>query len=129
MLTFPNHLLEPVEWLNFIELHGFRDDWKRLTLDDEDLFAMQLAIQAFPNGSPVIKGIGGLRKMRFAAKKKYGVKKAIRVGYVYFPEASTIVLVVAYAKNEKDNLSPADKKAIRAFIEREHAVLTKRAVR
>lgn len=86
-------------------------------------------IQADPTGRPIVKGTGGLRKMRFAPPKKRGARKWYRVGYVYFPDAATVLLIVAYAKNEKDDLSSADKKYIRQMIEREHKILSRRPVR
>jgi len=48
---------------------------------------------------------------------------------VYFPEAAMVLLLVAYAKNESDDLSAADKKYIREMIEREHKVLSNRPVK
>jgi hypothetical protein len=40
-----------------------------------------------------------------------------RVCYVYFEEYSVVLLVLAYPKNEKDDLSDAEKKAIKKLIE------------
>jgi hypothetical protein len=46
-----------------------------------------------------------------------------------FSRRGAVLLVVAYAKNEMDDLSPADKKYIREMIKREHAVLSNRPVK
>ena len=113
--------------LTFIHATGFDDDWSELGLTDEDLRVIQQMIQENPTGPPVVKGTGGLRKMRFAPPKKRGRRNWFRVCYVYFPVAATVLLVVAYAKNELDDLSPADKKFIRSMIEREHEALSRRA--
>jgi|SRR6516225_4252377 hypothetical protein len=115
--------------MNFVEARGFSDDWDDLRLTDDDLFAAQVAIQANPTGPPVVKGTGGLRKMRFSVPKKGGKQKWIRICYVYFPSACVVFLVIAYAKNERDDLTQADKKAIKAFIKRERAILSKHAIK
>jgi hypothetical protein len=128
-LEYPEHLLKPASWVNFIELHGFQDDWKHLGLTDPDLWMAQTMIGADPKGWPVIKGTGGLRKLRFSPPKKSGRRKWCRLCYVYFEEAAVVLLVVAYAKNEIDDISPADRKYFSELIRREHAVFAKRAVR
>jgi hypothetical protein len=115
--------------LNFIHAIGFDQDWKDIGLTDDDLWAAQLLIQSDPTRPPVVKGTGGLRKLRFAARKKSGKRKSCRIGYAYFPDAAVVFLIVAYAKNEADDLTPADKKVIRRMIERENKVLTSRPVR
>jgi hypothetical protein len=129
-LAYPEHVLDdPQECLCFVEASGFYEDWIDLGMTDEDLRVAETFIQAEPAGYPVIPGTGGLRKMRFATPKRAGVRKWVRICYVYFPEASLVYLVVAYSKNERANLSAADKKAFKAFIQREHAVLASRAVK
>jgi hypothetical protein len=53
----------------------------------------------------------------------------IRICYVYFKEAAVILLVVAYAKNEADDIPASDKKYFRELIKRENAIFSKRTVR
>ncbi len=111
-LVFPKHALNPEELLNFIEMKGFVDDWERLKLDVEfDLLALQVAIMAAPRAAPVVSGTGGLRKLRFSPPGwKMGKRDAIRVCYVYFEDFWTVLLVVAYAKNEKGDLTAVEKR-------------------
>jgi len=72
-----------------------------------------------PQGHPVVQGTGGLRKLRFAPLRwKTGKSGAVRIGYVYLQEHGVVLLVIAYSKNEKDDLAPAEKKAIRQLIEK-----------
>lgn len=113
----------------FIHAHGFDEDWKDLGFSDENLWILQRSIQANPEGAPVVKGTGGLRKVRFAAPKKSGRRKWCRVGYVVFPDAAIVLLVIAYAKNESDDLSPEDKNFIREMIERQQKILSRRSVK
>lgn len=128
-LSYPDHLLDPDPWVTFIEMHGFSDDWKKLGLIDTDLWAVQCMIGANPTGNSVIGGTGGLRKLKFTTPKKSGRSRSYRLCYVYFKDAAVVLLVVAYAKNESDDISYADKKYFKALIEREHAVFMRRAVK
>ena len=70
-----------------------------------------------PEASPVIKGTGGLRKLRFAPMRwQIGKSGAIRVCYVYFKPQWTVLLVMAYGKNRKDTLTAAEKSGIAQYI-------------
>ncbi len=111
------HSTDPVDLLSFIELEGFHDDWYDLGLGDADLFKLQVGIMLGPKSHPVVRGTGGLRKIRFSPVGwPTGKSGACRVGYVYFEEWGVVVLVVAYAKSERDNLSKASQKAIREML-------------
>ena len=115
----PKHSFEPEDLLRFVELQAFTDGWKDLKLNDDDLQALQILIMLNPKGHPVVAGTGGLRKMRFAPPRwKKGKSGAVRVGYVFLQEYGTVLLVIAYGKGEKDDLTPGEKKAIRALIRR-----------
>ena len=119
--------VQPEDLLTFIELPGFDDDWKHLGLNDDDLWMLQFGIMADPRGAPVVPGTDGLRKLRFAPSRwGRGKRGAARVGYVYLEEFGIVLLVVAYAKNEQDNLSSNDKRIIRDMIRRERAALEQR---
>lgn len=121
---------QPEDLLTFIEMRGFRDDWKRMGLNDDDLSVLQFAIMAAPRDAPVVPGTDGLRKLRFAPTRwGKGKRGAARVCYVYFEEFGIVLLVVAYAKNEQDDLSPDDKRIIRDMIRREKEALEKRHFR
>ena len=110
--------LRPEELLHFIELDEFRDDWDELGLDMEiDLWELQSEIMHDPTGAPVIQGTGGLRKMRFSPSRwNVGKSGAIRVCYVYFQPHWTVLLVMAYDKTRKDNLSASEKRNIARYI-------------
>lgn len=110
-------MLKPDDLLNFIELSGFEHDWKRLGLDDADLTALQLVIMAGGKQAPIVPGTGGLRKLRFApAAWNTGKRGAVRVCFAYFEKVGIVLLIVAYGKNEKDNLTASEKQVIRQLI-------------
>jgi hypothetical protein len=116
--------------LDFIELKPFTNAWDSLGLDDDALTALQLAIMVDPTTGDVIPGTGGLRKMRFAPHAWHqGKRGALRVCYVYFAEYGIVLLVIVYAKSEKDDLSHAEKTTIRDLIERQEKELSRRPSR
>ncbi len=129
-LVYPSHLIKPEDFLTFIELDGFSNDWKSLGLGDEDLSALQWCLMCGPDRTPVIKGTGGLRKVRFAPHR-WGTGKsgAARICYVYFPMFSAIVLITAYSKGEQENISAAHRAAYKRLIERAERLLESRTYR
>jgi hypothetical protein len=112
------HRIKPEDVVIFVELDDFTNDWQELRFSDDDLHALQLTIMEKPKGAPVVPGTRGLRKIRFApAKSGKGKSGGSRVCYAYFEEYALVLLVLAYPKSEKDDLSNAEKKAIKKLLE------------
>ena len=99
----------------FVELPVFRSRWKALGLDDNDLRRLQEELLADPKAGAVMQGTGGVRKLRFAFDAR-GKSGSTRVIYVDFEVYEKIFLLTAYAKNEKDNLTSAERNEIRQLI-------------
>lgn len=111
--------LRPEDLMTFVELKSFSTRWDALQLDSDDMLSLQIAIMSDPSRSPVIRGTGGLRKIRFSPKKwKIGKSGALRVCYVYFEGYKTVLLSLVYPKTEKDDLSQAEKSRIKSAIQR-----------
>ncbi len=65
-----------------------------------------------PRCGDVIPGTGGFRKMR-AARSGMGKRGGARVIYIFRDESFPVFLAMAYPKNEKKNLSPAESNQLR----------------
>jgi hypothetical protein len=129
-LRFPAHVFDPEDLVSFIESKQFERAWKTCGLTDKELFELQVGIMAHPKGHPVIKGTGGLRKIRFSPTgTPHGKSGSHRVCYVYFEEVGIVLLVTTYPKNTQDNLSDAVRNAIRKMIEDQHRLLVRRLIR
>jgi hypothetical protein len=114
---FPRFTWEASEWPTFLHLDIFDDEWSDLKLGDDDLRELQSEILASPERYPIIRGTGGLRKIRFAPSRvARGKSGAYRVGYVLFPEFGFILLATAWGKNDKSDLSARDRNAIAAIV-------------
>jgi hypothetical protein len=120
VLIYPHHEISPEDFLHFVQLDEFVNDWESLGFDIEnDLWALEILIMANPERGDVIPGTGGLRKLRFGREhESIGKRKGVRVCYAYFKEHWTVLLVVAYGKNEKDDLTENEKKDIRNYLDR-----------
>ncbi|MGN0182945.1 MAG: type II toxin-antitoxin system RelE/ParE family toxin [Oscillospiraceae bacterium] len=100
----------------FVMLPEFDKQWANLGLTDKDLNRLQLELLENPQKGDVIQGTGGLRKLRFAFENR-GKSGSARVAYVDFVVYEKIYLITVYQKNEKENLSQAERNNIKRVIE------------
>ena len=100
----------------FVMTSEFDKQWKVLGLTDKDLARLQQEILENPQIGAVMKDTGRLRKMRFAFDNQ-GKSGSARVTYVDFVIYETVYLIYAYAKNEKDNLTKAERNQIKKMID------------
>ena len=88
-----------------------------MKLTDEDLAALESAIADAPDNPPV-RGTGGLRKIRFAPHSSSGGKSGgARACYVHFADHGLVYLCAVFAKNDKVNLTAAEREAYRKLLE------------
>lgn len=99
----------------FVELPLFRSKWDGFGLNDEDLRRLQMELLEDPKVGDVMKGTGGVRKMRFAFEHQ-GKSGGVRVIYVDFEVYEKIYLLTAYTKNEKENLTKDERNEIKKLI-------------
>ena len=85
-------------------------------LDDEELFVLQNMILENPQIGNVIQDTGGARKMRIQLEGR-GKSGGGRVIDVDLFETEVTYLLMAYPKNIQEELTPDQKKMIRAIIE------------
>jgi len=72
---------------------------------------MEASIVAAPDAAPIIRGTGGIRKMRWSGSGR-GKRGGIRTIYFFHANPSAIYLLTAYAKADREDLTPADTKAL-----------------
>ncbi|MDP3849310.1 MAG: type II toxin-antitoxin system RelE/ParE family toxin [Luteolibacter sp.] len=87
-------------------------------LPDEELNALQWALMANPESGDLIRGSGGLRKLRWAGSVR-GKRGGLRVIYYWHVPGSVILLLLAYPKNEQENLTPDQLKILKSIIQTE----------
>ncbi|MEE9310985.1 MAG: type II toxin-antitoxin system RelE/ParE family toxin [Planctomycetota bacterium] len=99
--------------LGFTELPSFMR-FRDKNIANKPFFGLQMELMADPEKGDVMPGCGGFRKVRLADEVRgKGKRGGIRIIYLYVPEVSRIVFILGYAKNLMEDLSAADKKALR----------------
>lgn len=88
-------------------------------LPDDELNALQWVLMANPENGDIIRGSGGLRKLRWAGSGR-GKRGGLRIIYYWHASGSVILLLLAYPKNEQENLSPTQLKLLKTIIETEY---------
>nr|WP_267483564.1 type II toxin-antitoxin system RelE/ParE family toxin [Photorhabdus aegyptia] len=92
--------------IEFIETSMFTRQIKEIATDDE-LKELQRELIESPDKGDLIRGTGGLRKIRMAIGSQ-GKNGSARVIYLLATE-DIIYLVMAYPKSKKDSLTDAEK--------------------
>jgi hypothetical protein len=88
-------------------------------LEDDDYRTLQLELVQRPTAGSVIPGSGGLRKLRWAVAGR-GKRGGARVIYFWHPESARILMLFAYVKNEREDLTVTQRQALRRIVESEY---------
>ncbi len=116
-MHYPRGLISSEDFENWVHLPKFTRQWNELGLSEIDLDALKVLIMLGPDRAPMVRGTGGLRKLRFSPTKwNVGKSGALRIGYAYSESRSIIVLVTAYAKHDKANMTAAECRQTKAFL-------------
>jgi len=103
--------------MRFVETPIFTKGIQTL-LGDEEYRALQQALMLRPQQGALIKGSGGLRKVRWGQKGR-GKRGGIRVVY-YWDEAEQVCyMLFAYSKVDQDDLTPSQIKMLRRIVREE----------
>ena len=100
----------------FVELPSFSAKWKALGLTDEDLRRLEWSLLENPKVGPVMRGTGGIRKVRFAFENR-GKSGSVRVIYIDFEIYEKIYLLSVFAKADQENLTQAERNGLKKLVE------------
>ena len=101
--------------MEFIETSVFTRHVLVLLTNDE-YSGLQTMLRENPACGDVIRGGGGIRKVRYAAQTK-GKSGGVRVIYYWATAEGQIYLLVIYPKSRKDTLSDAEVRTLRKLVE------------
>lgn len=103
----------------FVELPAFerhRADY----LTEDEFRRLQDALMENPQAGAVIEGTGGLRKLRYADKRRgKGRRGGLRVIYFWWAGGGEFWLFTLYDKDEMSDLNGAQRAALRDLVKRE----------
>jgi hypothetical protein len=119
----------PERWLRFVQIDPFPRQWEQLGLDDRALRALEQEIVAGPDAAPVVKGTGGIRKLRFSAPgARRGKSGAYRVFYLHLPEHGTVLELAIIAKTKQADLTEQDRNVLSQVVARLRRMLDAGAI-
>jgi hypothetical protein len=101
------------ELLEFIRLPSYERSSKGLFGEEEHRRVESMLVDD-PVAGDVIEGTGGVRKLRVALSGG-GKRGGARVIYYYRQSKGRIYLVLVYAKNERENITRAERNAMRTL--------------
>lgn len=88
-------------------------------LDDESYRDLQLVLVEDPLLGKVVRGSGGLRKVRWNVKGR-GKRGGVRVIYYWAVSAEQLLMLLIYPKNEQDDLTAAQLKILKRIVEEDY---------
>lgn len=88
-------------------------------LADEEYRALQTALIARPDTGKVIRGSGGIRKMRWSAKGR-GKRGGVRVIYYWAVVREQLLMLFIYPKTKQSDLTREQLKTLRRIVEGEY---------
>ncbi|HBT83756.1 MAG: hypothetical protein A2005_10765 [Desulfuromonadales bacterium GWC2_61_20] len=101
--------------MQFVESRLFSKKLPAYLADDE-YRALQAFLLEMPDAGDVIKGGGGVRKLRWSVEGR-GKRGGIRVIYYLELAESRFLLLTLYAKNELEDLTPHEIKLLKKIVE------------
>lgn len=90
--------------ITIVELTSFKRAVKKL-LSEESIDNLKLFLSENPAAGDMIKGTGGLKKIRWSLDNNKGKSGGSRVIYYYQNENKPLFLITIYTKSEKENLT------------------------
>lgn len=97
-------------FITVVELPEFIRRAKGRLTDEERADCVSM-IAADPECGEIMRGTGGFRKVRFATRGR-GKSGSTRIVYYFHNKSNPVFLMTVFAKNEKDNLTKAERNAL-----------------
>jgi len=87
-------------------------------LSDEEYRELQNELILRPEAGDIIRGSGGLRKIRYRIAGR-GKRGGIRAIYYWIPSQEKLLMLFVYPKNVQDDLTPEQLKILKSLVEQE----------
>lgn len=100
--------------MEFIETQTFTRLLSALLTDDE-YAGLQAVLVENPERGDIIKGGGGIRKLRYGLPGR-GKSGGVRAIYYWIKDDHQIYMLVVYPKSKKDDLTDKETALLREFV-------------
>ena len=87
-------------------------------LDEDSYRLLQLHLLHLPDSGDIIQGSGGIRKIRWAPTGS-GKRGGARIIYYWAVDADTVLMLFAFQKNERADLTPGQLKQLASVVKEE----------
>ena len=88
-------------------------------LPDDEYRQLQAVLTNRPATGALIRGGGGLRKVRWRVPGG-GKRGGVRVVYYWAVKQERVLMLFIYPKTERDDLTPAQLRVLRSIVEEEY---------
>ncbi len=88
-------------------------------LTEDGYRKLQIALMNRPTTGAIIKGSGGLRKIRWFAQGR-GKRGGARIIYYWAARHERLLMLFMYSKTERDDLTPAQIGTLRQIVREEY---------
>ena len=90
----------------------------RASLSDEEYRSLQTVLLLRPEQGALVRGTGGLRKMRWAGLG-HGKRGGYRISYYYDSATETFYMLYIYPKNAQEDLTPTQERLLARLVREE----------
>lgn len=91
----------------------------KVLLEDDEYRLLQEHLVGQPDAGAVIRGSGGLRKVRWSAGQR-GKSGGVRVIYYWAEAPERLLMLLIYSKSERDDLTRSQLNTLRTIVEDEY---------
>lgn len=84
-------------------------------LNDEDYRILQYILAVNPEAGDIVRGGGGIRKIRFALPGK-GKRGGVRVIYYWQKSKDSIFMLITYVKSKKSTLTTEETTVLKQLV-------------
>ena len=110
-MKYPIGVFFDIEFIETPRFSRIREQY----FDDSQFRLLQLYLLDRPDAGDIIKGSGGIRKLRWG-QQGTGKRGGVRVIYYWITKSHQILFLTAYAKSEASELSRDSIRAMREIV-------------
>ncbi|MCK4817475.1 type II toxin-antitoxin system RelE/ParE family toxin [bacterium] len=103
--------------MRFVETPIFTKEVRSL-LSDDDYRTLQTVLMLRPEQGEIIRGTGGLRKIRWGGKG-HGKRGGYRLIYYWDNQTDTFYMLFIYPKNRQEDLTAKQRKLLSKLVQEE----------
>jgi len=104
--------------MKIIETAIFTKRLKKIVDDDDEYRQLQNILILNPESGKIIKGSGGIRKIRWSGSSR-GKRGGSRIIYYWLKDEEIIFMLLIYLKNESEDLTQDQIKILKSIAESE----------